>query len=163
MRSRIAVPAALAALIAAAAPSAAREPGPRSVPSLNEYRSATGIAVRYPPRWWRVDGHLTPCVNPIQRVAFAGRGAFVMLQEFLGLSDAELRRFPRRPERFRLRGAPTRHLCCTPTSRPGWVLEFQDGGRAFYVYVYLGWRRTKREALAILDSLRISPSPKRAP
>jgi hypothetical protein len=78
-----------------------------------------------------------------------------MLQESL----APLRHFggfSPRPRRFGLRGKPEAIACCAPSGRPGWFFNFRDQGRAFYVYVYIGQPGTRAEALAILDSLRVS-------
>jgi hypothetical protein len=37
-------------------------------------------------------------------------------------------------------------------------MRFGESGRGFYVYVYLGRRGTRAEALAILDGLRVESS-----
>jgi hypothetical protein len=39
-----------------------------------------------------------------------------------------------------------------------WKVSFRDGGRAFQAHVY-GPPARRREALAILDSLRVRPAP----
>jgi hypothetical protein len=63
--------------------------------------------------------------------------------------------FPERPETFELRGRPQPIECCEPLERAGWFSRFQENGRGFYVYVYLGRHGTRTAALAILDSLRV--------
>jgi hypothetical protein len=48
--------------------------------------------------------------------------------------------------------------CCAPLTRAGWSLRVGESGRGFYVYIYLGRRGTRAEALAILDGLRVDSS-----
>jgi hypothetical protein len=114
-----------------------------------------GIATRVPAGWKVVPASLTPCTNPIERVDVAGPdGALVMLQE--ALDRAYVNRFPRRSRHFAVRGRPSFLSCCAaPGYGKGWVLRFRDGGRSFYAYVYPGRDGRLREALAILDSMRI--------
>jgi len=112
-----------------------------------------GLAVRLPVGWHVVRHRLTPCSDPVERLTLTGRGAMVMLQE----RAAGAAGFARRPDRFTLRGKPHAMECCAPLGRPGWFLDFRDGGRGFYAYVYVGRRGTEAEALTILDSLRIRP------
>ena len=115
-----------------------------------------GVSAPLPVGWHVVHERLTPCTNPVERLTLAGRGALVMLQE--SLDRAYVNRFETRPVRFRLRGEPQFITCCAPTGRGrGWFLNFRDGGRAFYAYVYLGRAGTRAQALAILDGLRIRP------
>jgi hypothetical protein len=114
-----------------------------------------GIAARVPPDWRLIPASLTPCTNPVERVDVAGPGgALVMLQE--GLDRAYVQRFPVRPRHFAVRGAPSFLSCCdAPGHGKGWVVDFRDGGRSFYAYVYPGRDGRTKAALAILDSLRI--------
>jgi hypothetical protein len=129
--------------------------GATAVPARqNLYRDArVGLSVRLPVGWHVVHRRLTPCTDPAERLTLRGRGAMVMLQE-RAAGDAG---FAPRPDRFTLRGKPHAMECCAPLVRPGWFLDFRDGGRGFYAYVYLGRRGTEAEALAILTSLRIRP------
>jgi hypothetical protein len=122
-------------------------------------RPRVGLSVRYPPGWAVVRRHLTPCTNPIQRMALRRKGALVLLMESLD-PPRYAKRFPRRPERFRLRGDPQWLVCCEPLHERGWMLDFRDGGRAFYAYVYGSNRAVRAEAVAILDSLRVHPRPR---
>jgi hypothetical protein len=101
-----------------------------------------------------VHRRLTPCIDPTERLTVAGHGALVMLQERLHPAGREL---APRPRRFELHGNPQYIECCTPLDRAGWVSNFGDKGRGFYVYVYLGRPGTRAQALAILDSLRVQP------
>jgi hypothetical protein len=77
-----------------------------------------------------------------------------MLQERLHPAGREL---APRPSRFELHGKPQYIECCAPLDRPGWVANFGDKGRGFYVYVYLGGPKTRGEVLSILRSLRVRP------
>jgi hypothetical protein len=113
-----------------------------------------GLSVALPPGWRPVVRRLTPCIDPAERLTVAGRGGLVMLQERMHPASGE---FPARPLRFALRGRPHPMECCAPSSRPGWWERFAENGRGFYVYVYLGRNGPRKEALAILDSLRVRP------
>jgi hypothetical protein len=122
-------------------------------------RPRVGLSVRQPSGWTVVRRHLTPCSNPIQRMALRRRGALVLLMESLD-PPRYVKRFPRRPEHFRLRGDPQWLVCCEPLHKRGWRLDFRDGGRAFYAYVYGANRAGRAQALAIVDSLRVRPRPR---
>jgi hypothetical protein len=122
-------------------------------------RPRVGLSVRYPSGWTIVRRHLTPCSNPIQRMALRRRGALVLLMESLD-PPRYVKRFPRRPEHFRLRGDPQWLVCCEPLRKRGWRLDFRDGGRAFYAYVYGSNRAERAQAVAIVDSLRVRPRPR---
>ncbi len=115
-----------------------------------------GLSVRVPPGWHVLDRRLTPCTNPVERVDLVGNGALVMVQE--ALDHAYVDRFPVRPTHFRVHGAASWMACCT-VRRRGWRVDFRDSGRSFYAYVYPGRRGSLREALTLLDSLRVAPSP----
>ena len=138
--------AALGALVAVLAAGAAAR-GPTVV-------TRAGITAALPPGWRTVDRRMTPCTDPVERLTLVGHGAMVMLQE----RQAGPRGFPSRPRRFELRGRAGPTECCAPLARAGWFLSFRDEGRGFYAYVYLVGTSTRAEALALLDSLRISRS-----
>jgi len=76
---------------------------------------------------------------------------FLFMLENRGLSRRELARFPRRPARLRLTRSSLQPYECMG---PSWLVRFRDRGRAFQAYLY-GPPRRRREALAILDSLRL--------
>lgn len=118
--------------------------------------SHAGLTVTLPAGWRVVHKRLTPCVNPIERVTLAGRGAQVTLMETLD-PRRYVRRFPARPQRFALRGTPQWIPCCAPLNRQGWFLAFRNHGRGFYAFVYLGQPGTRRQALGVLDTLRVGP------
>jgi hypothetical protein len=108
--------------------------------------------VLLPAHWRAVRRPLTRCVDPAERMTVAGRGALVMLQERLHPVADE---FAARPSRFELNARPEYMECCAPLARRGWMLRFEDNGRGFYAYVYLGGRGTRSQALAILDTLHV--------
>lgn len=112
-----------------------------------------GVSVEVPAGWAAVRKQLSVCTNPVQRLALRGHGALVQIVETLDY--AYVHRFPARPPRFALRGPAQFQACCPPRDAKGWFLNFRDGNRGFYAYVYLGRRGTREEALAILDSLRV--------
>jgi hypothetical protein len=120
------------------------------------HRPRVGLSVHYPSGWTVIRRHLTPCTNPIQRMALRRRGALVLLMESLD-PPRYVKRFPRRPERFRLLGDPQWLVSCEPLHERGWMLDFRDGGRAFYAYVYGSSRAVRAQGVAILDSLRVRP------
>jgi hypothetical protein len=95
-----------------------------------------------------------PDCSPVtaQRARRASDG-FVFLFEYDGLNARQLARFPARPNRLRLPRGSLGNYECLGTS---WLVRFRDGGRAFQAHVY-GPPRRRREALAILDSLRVRP------
>lgn len=122
-------------------------------------RPRVGLSVHYPSGWTVIRRHLTPCTNPIQRMALRRNGALVLLMESLD-PPHYVKRFPRRPEHFRLHGNPQWLVCCEPLHKRGWRLDFRDGGRAFYAYVYGSNRAVRVQAVAIVDSLRVRPRPR---
>jgi hypothetical protein len=89
-----------------------------------------------------------------QRARRASDG-FVFLFEYEGLNPRQLARFPRRPARLRLPRSSFANFECFGASR---VVRFRDGGRGFQAHVY-GPASRRREALAILDSLRVRRVP----
>ena len=109
------------------------------------------------PRGWHVvHRHQTACVNPAQRLTLAGRGAMVVVLETLDPRHYVLR-FPRRPAHFRVSGKPSPMECCAVRGRAGWALDFRAAGRGFYAFVYPGRPGSTREALRVLDGLRVRP------
>lgn len=120
--------------------------------SAQRYEQA-GVSVVVPAGWAPAIKPLSSCTNPVQRLALRGQGALVQIVETLDY--AYVHRFPARPRRFALRGPAQFQACCPPRDDKGWFLSFRDGNRGFYVYVYLGQRGTRSQALALLDSLRV--------
>jgi hypothetical protein len=130
-----------------------------SAPASAQRDGRAGLSVDVPAGWASVPQPLSVCTNPVQRLALRGHGALVQIVETLDY--AYVHRFPARPRRFRLRGAPHWIACCAPEERQdkGWFLSFRDGNRGFYAYVYLGERGTRAQVLGILDSLRVRARP----
>jgi hypothetical protein len=135
--------------------------------AIPEHDAAAGIDFVHPSawRWYRTArGQIAlgtfrlhqrpPQANstPAAVRARPPRGGLVVMYESL-LNPTELARIPRRPARLRLSG-PRPYECFGSS----WRVDFRDGGRAFTAHVY-GPLRRRRQALAILDSLRIRPAP----
>jgi hypothetical protein len=139
-------------VLVAALPASHAEDGFGSGAVRSSTYSSAGLTVTLPSGWHVVRRQLTPCVDPTERLTLSGRRALLMLQE---RRHPRAREFSARPHRFALRGTPQPIACCAPTGRPGWFFNFRDGGRGFYVYMYLGAPGTRAEVLAILDSLRV--------
>jgi hypothetical protein len=116
-----------------------------------------GISVRLPRGWHVRRGWLSDVVDPIPRLAVASfpvrlsrhtcecgmpnvrdfprAGAFLFVWEYARLDAAQLRRFPRRPARFRVAQGNAHWGEC---AGPSWGTVFRVSGRGFQVEVYLG-------------------------
>jgi hypothetical protein len=82
-------------------------------------------------------------------------GGFIYMFEYEGLNQTQTARVPARPARLRLpRSSYGSYECMGPS----WMVTFRDGGRVFQAHIY-GPPGRRREALAILDSLRVRPAP----
>jgi hypothetical protein len=90
------------------------------------------------------------CTDPTQRLAIAGDGALVVLQERVGGGRAQ---GSLRPRRFRATGKPSPMECCAVADRAGWMFPFVDRGRELYAYVYPGRPGSTATALRALDGL----------
>jgi hypothetical protein len=135
--------------------------------------AAHGVSIQVPAGWEAIEGSLTPCVDPAERLAVTSSslgepaqlpddGALVVLMERRERASvlAELRQMAARPAQFRAPGRPTPLSCCAAVSGPGWLFPFADGGRTFYAYVFVGERaskETRRRAFSVLESLRVEP------
>jgi hypothetical protein len=116
-----------------------------------------GVAAPVPAGWHVVSKRLTPCTNPLERLTLAGPGGgMVMLQESLD-PRRYIGRFDARPTKWRLRGQPQQIACCAPSKARGWFMNFRDSGRGFYVYVYGSTMHARKDALSILDRMKIAP------
>jgi hypothetical protein len=106
------------------------------------------------PSAWRVSKQTRrrSCIPLTALRLLARGGGLIYLYETIGLNRTQLARIPRRPARLRL--SYGQFECFGPS----WRVDFRDGGRAFTAHVY-GPPARRREALAILDSLRIRPAP----
>jgi hypothetical protein len=86
--------------------------------------------------------------NP-ERVRLPRGGAYVWIFDYGRLRGD----FPERPERFQL-GRREAHSC---GFGEGYMLHFRDRGHVLQVFVKLGPSAEGRSALAVLDSLRVTP------
>jgi len=142
--------AAIAVLGLAGTPAEARAPG-RTI-------SGDGVRITIPSSWRRA-GVLSICSDPHQVLALARsrhelpagnashyRGGLILVLESSGNN------FPARL-RFRLAASPTRFEgCCEQPTGPG-----RERGRDFYAFIDSTNRAVATEALAILNTLRVSP------
>lgn len=143
--------------------------------AIPEHDVAAGIDFAHPSAWRRYTGALTQAIAARDQIALGtfrlrqrapdsnctpatalrarppGGGLILMYESTL--NPTELGRVAQRPQRLRLSG-PRQYECFGSS----WRVDFRDGGRAFTAHVY-GPVRRRREALAILDSLRIRPAP----
>jgi hypothetical protein len=130
---------------------------------------APGFSAILPTGWHLHQEQFTRCIDPWQLLAatsYGGAwkrpppdGALVFVQTRMETRATPLAPSPRRI-RFRER-ARQFPACCPPLRRKGWSFTFESGGYTFYAYVYLGGRAsdsTRREAAAVLQSLRLEPS-----
>jgi hypothetical protein len=143
--------------------------------AIPEHEAAIGIGYVHPSAWRRYKRALTQAIPARDQLALGTfplherapntscapaaalrarppDGGFLFLYEST-LNPTELARIPPRPARLELSSMRTYE--CFGSS---WRVDFRDGGRAFTAHVY-GPLRRRREALAILDSLRIRPAP----
>lgn len=185
-RARIALPALLAAalLCVYAAGDLGGSPQAGAGTGWNHYRSpGRGFSVEFPPSWRRAPFALfPPIINPRSILAVstfpiprgAGRGecgivpsevservgaagAAVLLTELYGPSAKLLRRTQPRPAAFELRRSER-----MPGSSNQWWATFRVRDRLLTVAVVLGPQappQLRRDALAVLDSLRFDPRP----
>jgi hypothetical protein len=112
-----------------------------------------GVSVEVPRGWAVVERPLTPCTDPVQRLALRGHGALLQIVE--RRDPSPLAAYPPRRARFELPGKPQWIECCAPRDAKGWMVPFRASGRAFYVYAYPGRAGTGAELRRILDSLRV--------
>lgn len=162
--------------------------GVKAAPPEPTTHTAHGITVTLPAGWQRAARSLTPNLGDPREVVAVGTfplryrqtdcahmpgsaledvgpaDAFVTVQE--RGKDASPRGFPPRPEHFgpRLGGGGSEAGACVPKARftDHWF-TFGDAGRYFHVLVAFGPQataKTRRQARAILDDLKIDPSVK---
>jgi hypothetical protein len=142
-----------------------------------------GIAFTYPSRWYATTNALSNAGNPVYRFTvttrrvsrtradigpclpgiagqLGSRDVLAFAREALG-SD-RVRSLPRvrpRPRSFRL-PRPTDHYLCGFGRRPTLSSSFKDGGRVFYLWIYVGTRASpeNRRALErLLNTMVIDP------
>jgi hypothetical protein len=143
--------------------------------AIPEHDAAAGIDVVHPSAWRLYSGALTQAISARNELALGtfrlhqrapdpnctpatalrarppGGGLIVIYESIL--NPTELARVPPRPVRVAL-SSPRPYECFGSS----WRVDFRDGGRAFTAHVY-GPLARRRQALAILDSLRIRPAP----
>ena len=114
---------------------------------------------------------VSDCSDPVQRLVAATRPAsklsasdplasgatlVVLTEDRVNIQGS----FSKRPSRFRLPAKPDLlEGCCDTPAGPEYMFSFRDNGRNFQAYVFARNLRTQAvrvEALAILDSLRVS-------
>jgi hypothetical protein len=145
----------MAALALAGTPAEARAPG----------RTISGEGIRITIPWgWRPAGVLSICSDPHQVLALARsrhelpagsashyRGGLILVLESSG-ND-----FPAR-QRFRLAASSMRFEgCCDQPTGPGYEFTFRERGRDFYAFIDAANRDVATEAVAALNTLRVSP------
>jgi hypothetical protein len=82
------------------------------------------------------------------------KGALVLLLEDHGVNPPSS--YPARAK-FRLPAKPSSFEgCCDQPTGPGYEFLFRDQGRDFYAFVYASKRAEAEEAVAILNTLRVS-------
>jgi hypothetical protein len=142
--------------------------------AIAERDAAAGIDFVHPSAWRWYRGALTQAITARDQIALGTfrlrqhapdpnctpatalrarppSGGLIVMYEST-LNPTELARIPPRPGHLRLTG-PRPYECFGSS----WRVAFRDRGRAFTAHVY-GPLRRRREALAILDSLRIRPA-----
>ena len=109
------------------------------------------LSIVVPSGWHVSHRRLTPCTDPVERFSLIRGDGMLTVQERLDPAPGELRA---RPRRFRVHGSPGPLECCAVPGRRGWVLQFGEGGRAFYAYLYPG-AGGAGPLLRLLDTLRV--------
>jgi hypothetical protein len=110
-----------------------------------------GLSIVVRPGWELTHRRFTPCSDPVERFSLIRGDQVLTVEERLDPVRAELRP---RPARFAVRGAPSQLECCAIEGRRGWMIQFGEGGRAFYAYLYPG-RGPVEPLLDALDTLRV--------
>jgi hypothetical protein len=114
----------------------------------------SGLSLQLPSGWRVVRPRLLePCTNPIPRLAVRHGRDLLLVEESLD-PPRYIARFSARPSRFAVKGPPGDLACCAAADAGrGWQLDFRDGGRGFYAYIYGNPQRV----LPVLQSLRLEP------
>jgi hypothetical protein len=126
---------------------------------------AHGLRVLAPSGWQLTNQSFADCSAPVQalaitnadlgpRPAFRGSAALVLVLEDRSVNPP--RAYPARTS-FRLPAKPSQfESCCEQPTGPGYEFLFQDQGRDFYAFVYASKRAEAEEAVAILNTLKVS-------
>jgi hypothetical protein len=138
--------------------------GPSPTAEGHELR-AHGLLVLASPSWHLTNQSFADCSVPTQalaitnadlgpRPAFRGSAALVLVLEDRGVNPPSA--YPPRT-RFRLPAKPSQFEgCCDQPTGPGYEFLFSDNGRDFYAFVYASRRAAADEAIAILNTLRVT-------
>jgi hypothetical protein len=151
------------ALVIAIALGALVGPSADAVP-IRRVDAGYGLTAVLPHGWRLSHSRVTTCSSPADRfVAVLGRArlhtgmrvpkgvAIVLVQEaFAG-------RFAARPAHFTLGRIGRMGGCCEMPDGRGAEVIFRDHGRNFYAFVYATTAAQRRDAAALLNSLRVSP------
>lgn len=126
---------------------------------------AHGLRVLAPSGWRLTNQSFADCSAPVQalavtnadlgpRPAFRGRGALLLVLEDRGVNPPSA--YPARTS-FRLPAKSSQfESCCEQPSGPGYEFLFRDQSRDFYAFVYASKRAEAEEAVAILNTLKVS-------
>lgn len=138
--------------------------GPSHTAEGHELR-AHGLRVFASPSWHVTNQSFADCTAPVQvlaitnaqlgpRPAFRGSAALVLVLEDHGVNPPSA--YPPR-KRFRLPAKSSQfESCCDQPTGPGYEFLFRDHGRDFYAFVYASQRPAADEAIAILNTLRVT-------
>jgi hypothetical protein len=138
--------------------------GPSPAAEGHELR-AHGLRVLAPSGWHLTNQSFADCSAPVQvfaitnadlgpRPAFMGSAALVLVLEDRGVNPKSA--YPTRTS-FRLPAKSSQfESCCDQPTGPGYEFLFRDQGRDFYAFVYASKRAEAEEAVAILNTLKVS-------
>jgi hypothetical protein len=138
--------------------------GPSHTAEGHELR-AYGLRVFASPSWHVTNQSFADCTAPVEvlaitnaqlgpRPAFRGSAALVLVLEDHGVNPPSA--YPPRT-RFRLPAKSSQfESCCDQPTGPGYEFLFSDHGRDFYAFVYASQRSAADEAIAILNTFRVT-------
>jgi hypothetical protein len=123
-----------------------------------------GLGVVLPHGWRLAHARITTCSDPLQRLVAVSGAARLRSAMTVGpgvamvlLQESWHGTFPARPAHFALGPPGQMGGCCEMPEGRGAEVVFRDHGRRFYAFVYARSASQRRDALALLDSLRVSP------
>jgi len=125
-----------------------------------------GLSVVLPHGWRLSHARVSSCSDPLQRfVAVAGdvnprpamsvpAGSAVVL-----VQESWHGHFPARPGSFALPRLGNVGGCCEIPEGQGAELIFRDEGRRFYAFVYVHSPEQRRDAISLLNGLKVATTP----